>query len=146
VLRAALGVCAAAAVPRARACEAFATTLRVIHPWSRATREGVTTAAVCMVIDEVTEDDRLIGATTSGASSVELAGEGLGPALDLFVPKGTELVLEESGVHLRLVGLKQQLLLGRSFPLQLQFEKGGTVYSTLNVDQLPLRAASAAGG
>lgn len=123
---------------RARACEAYATTLRVIHPWTRATREGVTSAAINLIIDEVTEDDRLVDASTLVAERIELAGEGAGPRLDVFVPVGGETVLDEHSIHLRLVGLDRQLRLGRTFPLKLVFEKGGVVNTTLNVDQLPL--------
>ena len=107
----------------------------------RATREGVTTAAINLIIDEVTEDDRLVEATTLVAERIELAGEGVGPALDFFIPVGGETVLDEQGIHLRLVGLDRQLRLGRTFPLKLRFEKGGLVHTTLNVDQLPLPAA-----
>ncbi len=143
-LRAALSFGAAAAFVHreAGACEAFASTLRVIHPWTRATRQGVTSTSVFMVIDEVQQDDRLVGVTMAIAGGAELVGDGVGPAVDLFIPKGSEIVFADPGTHLRLLGLDRQLLLGRSFPLQLRFEKGGLVYTTLNVDQLPLSANS----
>jgi periplasmic copper chaperone A len=143
-LCASLSLGAALHARRLQACEAYASTLRVIHPWARATREGVTTAAINLIIDEVTEDDRLVEASTLVAERIELAGEGVGPALDFFIPVGGETVLDEQGIHLRLVGLDRQLRLGRTFPLKLRFEKGGLVHTTLNVDQLPLPAAPAA--
>jgi copper(I)-binding protein len=96
-----------------------------------------------MGIDQILEEDRLIGVTTPVAARAELVGDGVGPALDLLLPQGQEIVLDESATHLRLVGLTQPLLIGRSYPLLLEFKIGGIVHTTLSVDQLPLRASVA---
>jgi periplasmic copper chaperone A len=129
--------------PSARACEAFSSTLRVSHPWTRASRQGATFAAVAMGIDQILEDDWLIGVTTPVATRAELVGDGVGPALNLSLPQGQEIVLDESATHLRLVGLTQPLQIGRSYPLLLEFKIGGLVHTTLSVDQLPLRSSVA---
>jgi periplasmic copper chaperone A len=139
VMRTATALGAALAIPGARACEAFATTLRVTHPWTRASRANATTAAINLLIDQVSRDDRLIGVTSPVAAGAELVGRDIGPALDLRIPQGQEIELDEARTHIRLVGLNQPLLIGRSYPLQLDFVQGGIVRMFLSVDQLPLR-------
>ena len=118
----------------ARACEFFAPTLRIVHPWTRATAPGATSAVVCMSINEVTTTDRLIGVESPVATGAELAGEGAGPTIDLHLPKGQAFDFSETGMHIRLVGLKEPLLLGRVYPLTLIFEKGGIVNADFEVD------------
>lgn len=134
VLRAGVALCASLVVPQARACEYITSTLRITHPWTRATGSDITSAVVCMKFDEVTEADRLIGVETPVAAGAELVGEGVASGVDLLIPEGQEILLSEDGTHVRLVGLKHPLFMGRSYPLQLMFEKGGVVNTRLTVD------------
>jgi hypothetical protein len=135
LLHAGLAAAASTLIARpASACEYFGANLRLTHPWTRATVPGASAAVVCMRFDEVTRDDRLIGVSTPVASAAELAGPGVGPALDLPIPQGQETLLEEAGTHVRLLGLKFPLEVGRSYPLQLHFAQGGVIQATLNVD------------
>jgi copper(I)-binding protein len=134
VLHAGIALCASLALPAARACEFYSTTLRVYHPWTRATDAEDKTAVVCMKFDEVTKTDRLIGVVTPVAAGAEMVAEGVGSRLDLLIPEGRETLLTEQGTHVRLVGLVQPLRIGRSYPLKLVFETGGLVDAQLNVD------------
>lgn len=118
----------------ARACEFFAANLRVLHPNTRATPQDAPFAAVALRIDEVSEDDRLVGAATPVARRVELAGGGLGPLLDLPIAAGRETVLGAPGPHLRLLELTQPLEIARAYPFTLFFERGGPLRTQLNVD------------
>jgi copper(I)-binding protein len=120
--------------PPARACEYFAPTLRVYHPWTRATGPQATHAVVCMTFDEVTDSDRLVAVETPVAARAELGGVGERSLIDLPIPAGRETVLTEAGTHVRLVGLRHSLEVGCAYPLKLVFEKGGEVRATLNVD------------
>jgi copper(I)-binding protein len=119
-----------------RACEFFTPQLRITHPWTYATPETAAFAPVFMRIDEVNSSDRLIAVNTPLARSVELAGISTpkGQGLNLLIERGTELRMSSEGIHLRLVGLLQPLLLSRSYPLTLVFEKGGTVHADLSID------------
>jgi periplasmic copper chaperone A len=93
-----------------------------------------------MKFDEVSETDRLIGVETPVAANAYLVGEGAsGAGVNLLIPAGRETLLSEDGTHVRLEGLKHALLVGRIYPLQLAFEKGGIVNAKLNVDYLQLR-------
>jgi len=121
---------------RAHACEFFASTLRVTHPWTRATPEGAEHAAVCMRFDEVSEDERLIGLRTPVAERVEvLDAEGRPLPLDVAIPAGRVTLLgEHGGPRLRLAGLLMPLELARTYPLQLEFAKAGVLRADLSVD------------
>ena len=133
-LRAGVALSASFIVPPARACEYFTGTLRITHPWTRATLADATSAVLCMKFDEVNVSDRLIGVETPVAGGAELIVKNARAPLTVPIPQGEETVLSEEGTHIRLLGLKHPLFIGRSYPLALTFEKSGTVNATLNVD------------
>lgn len=134
MLRGGLALAGAAWLPAAKACEVQAEFLRVTHPWTRATAPGAEFGVLCMRIDEVTADDRLIDVQTPIADGVELSGALRGAPLDLAIPAGSNLDLHEHGLHLRLAPLRLTLHAGRSYPLQLTFARSGVVRATLSVD------------
>jgi periplasmic copper chaperone A len=138
MLHAGLALGLGLALPAAKACEFFTTTLRVTHPWTRAS-DDADVAIVCMKFDEVRIADRLIGAETALARSAELGGPGVIRRLELAIPQGEETLLSEEGIHLRLVGLTQPIELGRAYPMRLIFERGGAIDVDLSVDFEHLR-------
>jgi hypothetical protein len=121
-------------LPRAQACEYFGSTLRITHPWTRATAPDARFAAVCMKLDEVSENDRLVGVRTPVAEGAEIVGPDARPGVDLPIAAGSEIQLTENGTHVRLLRLTQPLEIACSYPLVLHFEKAGAVRTTLNVD------------
>lgn len=133
-LTAGLAVSTVLLVPAARACETFTSTLRILHPWTRATDAGDPFAIVCLTFDEVTSTDRLIGVRSPVATGAEMGGAKSGGPVDVLIPAKRETVFSEEGVHVRLVGLKHPLGLGRAYPLTLIFEKGGSIGTELSVD------------
>ncbi|MBA4176225.1 MAG: hypothetical protein C0505_06660 [Leptothrix sp. (in: Bacteria)] len=134
LLHAGLALGIAAMAPRARACEFMTSTLRVTHPWTRATGHDATSTVLCMGFDEVSETDRLILVETPIATSAEMGGALARPEVDFLIPQGEETYLDDSGTFVRLLGLTQPLQLGRSYPLRLGFEKGGVFNTTVSVD------------
>lgn len=139
LLRAGLAAGATWVAPTARACEFQTGLLRVTHPWTRATDAGATVAVLCMRFDEVSEDDRLIGASTPVAQGAEMGGPEAGRPVSVPIAKDTLLELSEAGVHLRLTGLSHPLQVGREYPLTLQFEKSGLLLARLSVDFTAMR-------
>ena len=121
---------------RASACEYFSPTMRITHPWTRATPMGSPFAVLAMRFDEVTQDDRLLAVETPVAEAVVYVPGSTLQAVDLpmDIPAGRETTLVDTGAHLRLLRLTQALEVARSYPLRLVFEKGGTVKALLNVD------------
>lgn len=136
LLRASLALNATMPWAAARACEYFSPTLRITHPWTRATPMGAPFAVLAMRFDEVTQDDRLLAVETPVAELVVYVAGSAVQAVDLplDIPAGRETVLVDTGPHLRLLRLTQALEVARSYPLRLVFEKGGTVKALLNVD------------
>lgn len=141
LLRAAMGLGGLACLPQARACEFFSPTLRVFHPWTCASEPEASTAVVCMLFDQVLEDDRLVGVQTPLATGAQLAsaaqpGVAAAPAatLPLDIPAGRETRLSDKGTHLLLTGLTQPLHVGRAYPMTLHFARGGEVPAQLTVD------------
>ena len=84
--------------------------------------------------EEVTADDRLISVVTPVAERAEMGGPDAGRAVDFAIPAGQPSALTLQGAHVRLLGLRHGLGIGRSFPLHLGFERAGLVIATLNVD------------
>lgn len=129
-----LALAASLALPTARACEFTTSTLRVTHPWTRATGDDATSTVLCMRFDEVSETDRLILVETPIATSAEMGGTLARPGVNFLIPQGAETYLDDSGTFVRLLGLTQPLQLGRSYPLRLGFEKGGVFNTTVSVN------------
>ncbi len=134
LLHAGLALGTSCLAPSTRACEVATLTLTIVHPWTRATAEGAPFAVVCMSFKDVLQSDRLIGAESVIATGAAMGGEGVGPGVNFTIHEGQTSVLEEGGVHLRLLGLKSPLEVGRQYPLTLTFAKAGTVVAPLTVD------------
>jgi copper(I)-binding protein len=135
VLQSGLALGSVLALPKAHACEFTTTTLRVTHPWTRATAQDAGYAVVNMKIDQVMHADRLIGVETPVAGAAEIVGDPAGSkGLSLLIQQGQELQIGEAGIELRLMKLKQPLLMARTYPMTLIFEKGGALQAELNVD------------
>jgi len=139
LLRSGTAAAGAMLVPAVRACEVQATFLRITHPWTRATAPDAEFGVLCMRIDEVTADDRLVGVHTPVAERAWLAGSPTqhphaDQPLDLAISAGSSIEMHEQGLHLRLSPLRLPLLAGRSHPLQLTFARSGVVMTTLSVD------------
>lgn len=131
-------------LPKARACEFFATSMRVLHPWTRASAAGADSVALYMKFDEVTQADRLIGVRTPVAEGARMAGPAFAgktaQGVDFAIAKGSAAEFTEAGTHVRLTGLRHPIEVGRAYPLQLVFEKGGTINAQFEVDFPALEA------
>lgn len=134
MLRSGLALAGAVWLPAAQACEVQAEFLRVTHPWTRATAPDAGFAVLCMRIDAVTADDRLIDVHTPVADGVALGGAAQGVPLNLVIPAGSDLDMHEQGLHLLLAPLRLTLHAGRSYPLRLTFARSGVVDTILSVD------------
>jgi periplasmic copper chaperone A len=106
--------------------------ITVDNDWAReSTPQGVT--AVYMVLILVAdESDRLVGAQSSAADSVEIHETRIENGIakmrhldDLDIEPETPVVFEPGGLHLMVIGLKHPLKSGDSLPLVLQFAHAG---------------------
>jgi copper(I)-binding protein len=120
---------------QAQAADVQVGNLTVTQPWSRATASSGQTGAIYLDIENHgTGPDRLTGAQTPVASMAhfhatvmdgDMASMKMMDGVDL--PAGQTVSLKPQSMHLMLMGLKQPLKKGESFPLTLQFEKAGKV-------------------
>jgi copper(I)-binding protein len=113
--------------------------MMVDNAWSRAALAG-RTGVVYLSMMAMGGADRLLGAQTPIAEKIELhesyQSEGVSrmrPVEAIPVAAGGTVTLAPGGLHMMLIGLRQALKPGDSFPLTLRFEKAGTVETTVKV-------------
>jgi copper(I)-binding protein len=109
--------------------------LVIDHPYAIPTPPGARTRAVYFRTLKNTglEPDRLVGARTTAAVSVEIHRSTMdGDVMrmrqidGLDLPAGAEIKVRHGGeVHLMLIGLKEPLKLGDRFPIWLRFQRAG---------------------
>jgi|SaaInlV_150m_DNA_6_1039752.scaffolds.fasta_scaffold11121_2 hypothetical protein len=125
--------------------------LTVSHPWSRATAPSQKVGAVFMKISTNTEtEDRLVGAESPGAETVQIHGHTMvndvmrmRPVDGVDIPAKGEAVLAPGGFHIMLIGLKAPLYEETVIPLTLVFEKAGKVEIEAVIEAAGARQASA---
>lgn len=110
--------------------------IQIAHPFATPTPPGATQAAAYILTLENTgeEPDRLLRASTPEAQRAELhtmmvdAGNvmRMREVVDIPLTPGVPVNMRPgAGLHIMLVGLKQPLVEGGSFPMTLEFEHGG---------------------
>ena len=114
------------------------------HAWARATPKSASNGAAYVTLaNRGTSEDRLLGATSPAAQSIQFHSEvnenGVMkmrelPAID--VRPGASVVLKPGGIHMMMIGLKQQLNEGETVALTLMFEKAGAVEVTARIGKV----------
>ena len=125
----------------AHAHEYYAKGFKIIHPWTLPSEPGESSAAVYLKFEDVSAGDRLLGAHSSFAASVELrsalapgsVSENSAVLKALAVTVDATPQLAPRGVHLLMLGLKAPLETGRSYPLTLVFENSGEIDTMLSI-------------
>jgi copper(I)-binding protein len=121
--------------------------ITVDHPWARPATSG--NSAAYFVIGNAGEGDRLLGASTDVAATVEMHSttvdaQGIGrmvPVQAVDVPHGAEAKFAPGSRHVMLIGVKQPLIESEKFPLTLTFEKAGAVTVEVAVGKTPSHGA-----
>jgi copper(I)-binding protein len=124
-------------------------TMEVQHAWARASA-GTTGAAYFIVTNKGSAPDRLVAAATPVAGEAELHESKsvfgimqMRPLGPLDIAPGQSAELKPGANHVMLMGLKQPLKEGDSFPLTLSFEKAGDVEVTVKVERASAMGAAA---
>lgn len=145
-----LFVCAFGSSAAALAHDYTLSSLKIDHPFARATPPGARTGGVFVTIENTgTRTDRLIGASSPVAGVAELhemsvdAGmmrmRGVA-AMDL--KPGETLQLKPGGYHVMLGDLKQPLKAGEKFPMTLKFQNAGAIEVSVRVEEMGAAAHS----
>ena len=107
---------------------------RVEDPWVRPTVAGQQTAGGYLLLKGGAISDRLLSATSTVATSIELHRMSLeGDVMrmrqvsEISVPPGQTVPLAPGGLHLMFQGLKSPLQAGEKIDVLLRFEKAGVV-------------------
>jgi copper(I)-binding protein len=113
--------------------------LKIDHPWARATPKGASVGGGYMKItNNGSEPDRLIGGSTDMAKSFEVHEMTMDGGVmkmrpvagGIEIKPGETVALDPSGYHVMFVGLKDQLKQGSRFKATLDFANAGKI----NVD------------
>jgi len=128
--------------------------IAVSDAWARATPKGATTgAAYVTVSNHGAGADRLVGASTPVADKAQLhtmiddnGVMKMRPVAGIELTPGAKVALKPGGYHVMLMGLKQPLAAGQSFPLTLTFEKAGTIETTVKIAKAGAMSGTDMGG
>ena len=137
-----LAVAAAGALGLAGPLAASDHALKVEQPWARASLGKVKVgAAYLTIVNQGHDADRLVALSSPVAERTELHSttmdEGvmkMRPVESLEVAPGETVAFEPGGLHVMLMGLKQPLTEGESFPMTLRFAEAGDLVVQVQVD------------
>lgn len=126
----------------------------VSDAWARATPNGAKTgAAYVTVANHGAGADRLVSVSTPVADMAQLhtmindnGVMKMRPVAGIEVKPGAQIALKPGGYHVMLMGLKQPLAEGQSFPLTLTFEKAGAVETTVKIAKAGAMSGGDMGG
>ena len=114
--------------------EYYVKSFTVIHPWAEQTKDGASTADVFAKFEQISAGDKLISAHTTFANKVELRdSKDVLTKRPIVLEEGKTLELQPGTPHLTMVGLKEPLQWGRSYPMTLVFEKSGPVAVMISI-------------
>jgi copper(I)-binding protein len=137
--------------PIAAQAQTPASSITVENAWSRATPAAAKTGALYLTIIDHGAPDRLISVATPVADTAELHQTTMQngimrmrPVDGLAVSEQEPGKLAPGGYHIMLMGLKQQLKPGASFPVTLTFEHAGAVQASAVVAKAGASAPGAA--
>lgn len=122
-------------------------TLKIEHPWSRATAAGASVGGGFLVIVNSGKADALVGASSPVAARVEIHSSSMeGGVMKMRqlqrveLPAGGTVRFEPGALHLMLIGLKQPLAEGSKVPLTLRFAGAGEQKVELKVESMGAQA------
>lgn len=129
--------------------------IRIVHAFATPSLAGSSNGAAYFATLENSGDkpDRLLRASTPAAASVELHSMGMDPQGVMrmrevegiaLAPKASIKMRPGMGFHLMLIGLRQPLKEGATFPMTLTFEHAGKVEVKVVVQTPRADAASGA--
>jgi periplasmic copper chaperone A len=110
-------------------------TVQVGDAWSRPTPPGIGVGAVYLSIkNSGAAADRLLSASSPLAAKIEFHQStqtggvlSMRPLSFIECPAGVTVKVSPGGLHIMLLGLRDSLVLGSSFPITLQFRDAGNI-------------------
>jgi len=117
------------------------TSISVVNAWARATAPMAKTGAVYLTIVDYGAPDRLLALATPIAGMAQLHETTMQnnimrmrPVDGLAVSAQGPVTFAPGGYHVMLMGLKEPLREGQTFPLTLTFQHAGTMQTVVTVE------------
>ena len=112
------------------ACAPAATDIEASEVWARTGMAGGNSAVYMMLVNGTSADDELLSASSDVAEAVELHESKMGangemqmiPQASIPLAAGVKVEFKPGGLHVMLIGLKQELKIGDEFELTLHFK------------------------
>lgn len=131
------------AVANLSACAPASGTLTISDAWARPASKGENGAVYFVIQNNTASDDALINASTDIASTTEahmsmMNDQGVASMQmqeAAMVPAGENTAFKPGGLHIMMVSLKQDLKVGDTFILTLQFEKAAEISLLVEVKE-----------
>ncbi|WP_208435547.1 copper chaperone PCu(A)C [Bartonella phoceensis] len=119
--------------------------IEILHPWTRATPEGIKVGSGYLyIINHGNTPDRLISISTQGVQTTEI--HSMAVVNDIMkmenihhgieIPGNGEVTLKPGGDHVMFMGLSQPFKPGDKISAKLTFEKAGTVDIDFSVNAM----------
>jgi copper(I)-binding protein len=116
--------------------------LAAIDAWARPGTAGGNSAVYFTIDNPTGEADTLLSAAGDIAGQVELhlskaSSDGvmtMEQQMSVPVTGSSTVIFAPGGLHVMLIGLRQDLKVGDTFPLRLRFEKAGEITLTVSVE------------
>jgi copper(I)-binding protein len=116
--------------------------IEVHEAWARPTAQGNTAAAYFSLHNHTQNNDELIGASSAIADMVEIHESKMendvmtmNMVSSIPLKAGDELTFEPGGLHVMLIGVKQELNVGDEFELVLKFKNHADITVNVKVEQ-----------
>jgi len=116
--------------------------VEVHEAWARPAAQGNTAAAYFSLHNHTLSDDELIGASSIIADAVEIHESKMvndvmtmNMVSSIPLKAGDELTFEPGGLHVMLVGVKQELKVGDEFELVLKFKNHTDIPVKVKVEE-----------
>ena len=110
--------------------------IKLVNPKVRAAKKTQNSAAFVVVKNECGENCKIIKAHSPVAEFTELhtsfeerGVHKMRPVQYIYLPENGEAVLKSGGYHVMLLGLKQDLEVGKEIPITLELSNGNTIES-----------------
>lgn len=125
------------------ACAPAVADMEASEVWARTGMQGGTSAVYLVLVNGTGADDELLSASSDIAEAVELHLSQMGPNGEMqMIPQssvplaaGEEVEFKPGGLHIMLIGLKQDLKVGDQFEVTLHLGNHADIRLTVEVKE-----------
>lgn len=126
------------------ACAPAATDIEASEVWARTGMAGGNSAVYMVLVNGTGTDDELLSASSDVAEAVELHESKMGdngemqmiPQTSIPLATGEKVTFKPGGLHIMLIGLKQDLKAGDTFEVTLHFKNHEPITLVVTVQDM----------